>query len=317
MKTTMLYSLLFLTLLGVGIGCKKEVEDVKPPVVVSPPTSGTTLPVSTTPVATTPTAPTMTTPVSFSFSEGPAPANLTNCRVLQHVTKVTYAAKPYIDTEVIVIGGQSYTVSSSTKTAFEYDSQGRLLKETEVYYLWKTSVTTYIYQAGFVLRQKDTNPTDTLWLNAQGFVDRETNYKNYTYSTDGLLTGYDYLKPPIYERFITENGNQTQIIGYYGTSLGTWTYTYSHNLAQKNTVMNAGLYGKPDRNVQTGRVIVTKNVSPEYAPNGEIRKDDIYTEFDKYGRIKRTIQVKTFEAKDVNTPLGPNVKVTDFQYECL
>ncbi len=40
MKTTLLYSLLFVTLLGVGIGCKKEVEPVKPPVVVSPPTSG-------------------------------------------------------------------------------------------------------------------------------------------------------------------------------------------------------------------------------------------------------------------------------------
>jgi hypothetical protein len=325
MNRTFFFFLTSLCLLFLALACKHTPDVVVP--VVTPPVSTTT----TTPPASTTTAPATsttatTTPISFSFGEGPDPVNLANCRVIQQVTKLGLASfsRPYenfIDIETVVVGGESYTVVSDSKTAYQYDQQGRLAQETQMKYLRNirtniqkvdTSSTNYTYQPGFVTLTGNNGSATTYPLNEQGFVSDDGGYR-YTYNAEGFLIEKKNKGSFLNVQYTVENGNTIKTVYY---DYGTWTDNYTYNLVQKNTVINFGLYGRPDRNIRTKHNIVTQNVSPEYAPNGEIRKDDIYTEFDKYGRVKRTIQINTFQADYTHTPLGPYLKVVDYQYAC-
>lgn len=87
----MLYSLVMLILLGLGIGCKKEVEPVKPLVVISPPQ-----------------------------------VDNSKCRIMKETYKTIIRGDNGIDAEDVMIGGKNTRIYKSRENRYEYDATGRL-----------------------------------------------------------------------------------------------------------------------------------------------------------------------------------------------
>ena len=146
MKTTMPYSLLFLTLLGVSIGCKKELEPVE----------------------------------DLQYSVYPP-----DCQIERTIYKnSSYSRKPddTFNPEIITLaGGSKIKVSLVLTTKFVYDLQGRTLEqkmESSIggYYFFRCAHAgnRLMVRGDYFPQPGGQNSTliqnDTLILNDQGFV---------------------------------------------------------------------------------------------------------------------------------------------------
>ncbi len=329
MKTTMLYSLLFLTLLGVGIGCKKEVEEVKPPVVVGPPTSTTTPPVSTTtttPAPETSISTTYVTPNSVETAYADVPQPPANCRLLRTTYKTIIYQGPAIDRETVTVGGKTFIVSTNIKTTYFYDNQGRLVKDRQEKWLGKTDSITYqhlqdriittqnLYQYG---DKKYYNKTDTLLLNKQGLaVGKPGDYTSGIFDAEGFLIRGDMTMNGVILRLITQTMKDRNIqiyedflAGEYATMISNYIYYPT----RPNLPALTPFYGSSSRNLPA-RTLVSNKGSSIIRDGEQYYVTYIYS-FDDRGRVKR--RVNSYTRLSTNWPFDVDgIGITDYEYDC-
>jgi hypothetical protein len=125
MKTTILYSLVLLTMLGIGLSCKKVIEEVKPPVVTKPGSS---------------TQPTSTTPVSAN--------NRIVRMVFKEERKQIFENVP---PEPVVINGKLVFVNKKSETTYFYDGSNRLVLEVSLLSDTRVDSTRFYYYPSFVI----------------------------------------------------------------------------------------------------------------------------------------------------------------------
>ena len=278
MKTTMLYSLLFLTMLGLGIGCKKEVEPVKPPVVKPTPPTSTTTPTSTT---------------------QPAPVFLTpppNCVIAKTVYKSVNLQGPVREQEIVKIDGKTFTVSIQKETYYYYDQQGRLITEIFGTTLGDSGRVQYDYQPGRILVDKRYTGSgnqlvtrrDTILLDNRGLAIRREDYQEQgEYDAEGYLIK---LTSRIKKETITiENGNSVKYDGDFGVNGGQRIfYSFYDEKILNNQPNQKPYYGRSGRNAYTRILIEVQNST--YLPSGKVYEEIYPKEYDQYGRTKREVQ---------------------------
>ena len=313
----MLYSLLFLTMLGVGIGCKKEVEDVKPPVVVSPPTSGTTPPVSTTP----------TSPTTVLLTDYPP-----GCRIARTIYKTLTANRDQsiiFDPETVTLeDGRKVEVSTIVTTLYSYDLQGRIAGEKQLNTLSYINLS-YTYTNTRLYTNQESKATgekvpifeiDTTQLNEQGYIlrlDSKSGPPLYIYNQEGQRISRYGNVPAIFNQY--QNGNMIREvatgIGYtvngQRVDMPDDVYTYRYDTLRPNLPVIHQFKGKLSRNLPIERIDYSSGLLP-----GPVYRKSFTYFYDAVGRVKRRITY----GKALNPLWGlqddPNgIGVTDFEYE--
>lgn len=326
----MIYGLILLTLLGLGIGCKKEVEPVKPPVVVSPPTSTTTPPVSptvTTPAPETIVSTTYIAPTSIETAYADVPQPPVNCRIARTTYKTVIYQGPAIDPEMVTVAGKSLKVSTTIKTTYFYDAQGRLVKDRQEQWLGKTDSTTYQHLPDRIITTRNLyqysdkkyfTRADTLLLNAQGLaMGRPTAYTRGVFDAEGFLIRGDITKDNgVILRLITQTVKDKNIqvyedflAGEYATAILAFTYYPS----RPNLPELTPFYGRESRNLPA-KTLMSNKGSSIIRDGEQYYMTHIYT-FDDKGRLKRRIDAYT--RLSTSWPFSADgINVTDFEYDC-
>jgi hypothetical protein len=324
MKTTMLYSFILLTLLGLGISCKKEVEPVKPPVVVSPPTSTTTPPVSptiTTPAPETIISATYVAPNSIETAYADVPQPPANCRIARTTYKTVVLQGPILEPETIMVDGRIVTVATQTKTSYQYDNQGRLVLDRRVQTRGKTDSLRYKYSPDSVVVNRDIfsfgdnryyNWVDLLPIDNKGLV--KTDVGVLQYDSEGFLLkrassdGYNVFTYEIVKNNITKTDY------YSGYGWGTETFAHEYYPTRPNLPTLTPFYGRESQNLPAK---MTRSVKGSSFYSDGLKHQIVYIYvFDGQGRVKRRIASGTklspgwpFEADTYG------IGVTDYEYE--
>jgi hypothetical protein len=269
MKTTMIYGLLFLTLLGLGISCKKEVE-----------------------------------PIDDVQSSVYPPG----CQIARIIYKnSSYSRKPEdtFNPEIITLAdGSKIKVSLVDTTYFVYDTQSRLIESRiqgprEFYYSFRYTYTTNTliiygkYFSRFNSQNSSVFQNDTLILNDQGFVLYQGTNKNLrplAYNQAGqLINRYGNPAPELANQY--ENGNLMwtvdlqRLVYINGANVekADRTIAYKYDLTRPNIPSFRQYIGKQSRNLPV------EELTSVYDLNGPVhRKTYTYT-FDQRGRVKRRI----------------------------
>ena len=284
MKTTMLYSLLFLMMLGVGIGCKKEVEEVKPPVVVTPP------------VSTTPASPT------------------TAGKIVRIVFKE--ASKQVFDDvlpEQVTINGKAVIVNKKNETAYFYDSQNRLVLEvlqesptlidsTRFYYY-----PTYVVSAGYGYKNGKLvgQLIDTLSVDENGFMKQFSGGNSLKRNTQGYFA--DYASTILEIR----NGNVTRITSSALEGNGHLILAYDYDSTRFPPPRPRNFWGPESYHLRVKETISEDRGTTTSIWAVYIKTNDYI--FDKQGRVIQKIQYAT----RTNTGFWPYEtlsNITEYQY---
>jgi hypothetical protein len=299
MKTTMLYSLLFLTLLGVGIGCKKEVEP-----------------------GITPTEP-------------PLPPE--GCQIVRTISKNLITGIPknmILAPEIITLDdGRKVEVSQVGDARYQYDTQGRIVEvKTQGllgnYYLYRYSYGTQLitYNESFaasVIPPMLSIKRDTSGLLDNGFQTYLSNEGNptFTYNADGQLLTTDKTRPPTSNKY--ENGNLTEQIYnaswiQEGGQLVPVDYQlrrFKYNTNRPNIPVVLQFTGKGSRNLPIKETWEMKRSSQ--FPDGPVYQKTFTYTYDKSGLVRRRITHGTqlyagWFIEDDTYGVG----VTDYEYKC-
>ncbi len=317
MKTTVLYSLILLTLLGVGMGCKKEVEEVKPPVVVSPPTSTTTPPVATTSTS-------LTTVLLTDYPPG--------CRIARTIYKTLSAGRDksiIFDPETVTLeDGRKVEVSTTVIAQYFYDARGQITDRKQKMLLgsWNfnyTYTSTALYIRNESKRddeQKSVVGTDTIRLNEQGYIlrlDSKPGPALYFYNQQGQRLGKYGNIPALFNQY--QNGNLIREVftgvGYtvngQRVDMPDDLYTYRYDTLRPNLPVIYQFEGKASRNLPIERIDYSSEL-----PSGPVYRKSFTYFYDALGRVKRRITY----GKALNPQWGLEddlygIGVTDFEYE--
>ena len=313
MKTTMLYSLLFLTMLGVGIGCKKEVEEVKPPVVVTPPVSTTPASPTMTPPSTTTATPIPVTDVA-SLTAVPPVLTVANCRLVRTVQKMG-GLSILRDPEILITPNYSLTISAADGTNYTYDGQGRLKSK----YFDRNDSLTYSYTpdsiriAAYRRSSSDVPPLELIQLNTNGLAvrNRASQLSN-EYDTEGYVIR-QYSGNRTSYRYKIENGNEVEMRWFSASGDVVNQTTYYSD--RPNLPAPTIIFGKPSRNLP--KQLIKSIYGSELYDDGPVNQADYYYVYDARGLVKRRITVRTtrntrwsFATYDETT------SIIDYTYEC-
>jgi hypothetical protein len=320
MKTTILYSVVLLTMLGIGLSCKKVIEEVKPPVVTKPGSS--TQPTSTTPVATTPTADT-----AWLSAYPPG------CQLVKTVYKPSATGRSSVlDMETIKLDdGQNVKISVLSTSYYKYDGQGRIVEVKDVladsnfYWLYKFNYkeTILTLETTFTSRKEnktDITPIDTMVLYPNGFI---RHYRIGTigpgrqYNQDGqLINKYGSTVTELANRY--ENGNLIwesaiqRLIYLNGVRTETTDQTveYKYDLTHANLPVIYQYEGKLSRNLP---IESNRYACCDFGGALVYRETLTYT-FDERGRVKRRVRHGTGYNQWLIIPDVDGVGVTDYEY---
>ncbi len=286
MKTTMLYSLLFLTLLGVGIGCKKEVEEVKPPVVVGLPDY--------------------------------------NCPGLHgdRVVKIIYKQE---DTQVfagsppeqMMINGRLVTLNKQRDTSYGYDLNGKLKSEYNVYSDSALDTTRYSYTISHFIRHYKyyfdkklvREKRDSVELDANGFPLKTFDGDNTLYDKDGYLlkVSNNYNKS-----VEVKEGNIIKRVSSALEGNGNIILTYDYD----STIVVASnpFLGYINKNLLLKETISQDGPSPY--PIGSVYVKTQKYVFDKQKKVTKKIEYG--ERTNIGFwPYTTYPNVTEYYYNCL
>ncbi len=331
----MIYSLILLTLLGLGIGCKKEVEEVKPPVVVSPPTSTTTPPVSATPVAVT-TTPTAVVSYTYTFPEDMATVNYGNvptpppgCRIIRVIYKtVSQNPKLPVEPEMITVNNTTFLVRTVTKTIYIYDQQKRLTQQLSEQLLIDVDSTIYTYASNYIIVKSSKlaslsatryKSIDTLLLNSEGLSQkRPGDYTAAYFDKDGYLSRGEIIKNGEVLRLISQqikDNNILKVDDYLSGGWGTTAIIYSYHLRHFNLPNPTPFYSRISQDLPTEESI--SNTGSIYFTNGLKYRIRYFYQFDNQGRVKRRISYGLNLKSDWPYERdGNGIGITDYEYEC-
>lgn len=210
--------------------------------------------------------------------------------------------------ETLVIDGQTLKVTPPLAILHQgFDEKGRIksrLYNYHTYYRW--DLTVYTYTDSTLTIHDNTSlggagVKQIIPLNSQGYPTKFSN-TTYTYNSDGY---YIESKSPnvVWTRNIT-NGNVTirhiQNLTYLKTSQTT-TYTYD---LTKASVPIGLFFGKPDKNLCTGEITVTKDST------GKVTNTSATTYKYLFDNLGRAYQRVTFNNKN---EVG---NIEEYGYEC-
>jgi hypothetical protein len=304
MKTTILYSLVLLTMLGIGLSCKKVIEEVTPPVVTKPGSS--TTPTSTTPVATTPTADT-----AWLAAYPPG------CRIVKTVYKGYFnSTSQRIDPEIITLDdGRKVEVSLFSTDYNKYDAQGRIFEIRTEYGNGRKFLDPFNYSNNMLIVKRNfLTYTDTLILNAAGFIKLKSpnSTREIQYNQDGqVINKYASPGPELANRY--ENGNLIWEADIQRSDyIADQTVTYKYDLTHANLPVIYQYYGKSSRNLP---IEALRNACCDFGGALVYRKTFTYT-FDERGRVKRRVTHGTGYNQWLITDDPGGIGVTDYEYEC-
>jgi hypothetical protein len=316
MKTTILYSFVLLTMLGIGFSCKKVIEEVKPPVVTKP-GSSTTPPVSTTPVA--------TTPVSSTQPEQPMTELVWDeaCQIVKTTYKEVIDNGPYINPELITVGGKTFKVGLKTITNYKYDEKGRILSEIygpdsdSTYRTYKyEGRRVYLYSLLFNGYNKKILRLDTIKLNSQGLSERNgENYFLVDYDQDGYPISYVNFNGNYTGSVVMEQKNTIGVTVNYGTPIGTFIYRFTYDTTKLNLPVIKRYLGRESQNLPIQQI--TEVQKSLYYPNDLVAQINYYYQYDTQGRVKRRIAYeRPLNQSWIFGTFNGGIGVTDYEYAC-
>ncbi len=296
MKTTMLYGLILLTLLGVGIGCKKDVEEIT----------------------------------------GEPPLPPAGCQIVRTFYKNLTIRQPkndIVEPETITLDdGSKVEVSLISTAVYRYDAQGRIAEYKEQLLHGSYSLNQFIYTPKTVIRVVEdfaallkapdnlTIRKDTVNINEQGL----RVYLNAlgqpvsTYNADNQLLTTSILEPAISNRY--ENGNLIEQLLYptwvkQGGELIPTNYLskqFSYNTERPDLPQIIHYGGRDSKNLPIKEVWLM-NKSSDFANGPVYQKIFTYT-YNKQGLVQRRV----VDAKRLNPTwmIGDGEGVTDYEYKC-
>lgn len=279
MKTSSLLSVLALVGL-LGLGCRKPVEPVIPP--ITPPVS-TTTPQSTT----TPPSATTATPLP---TYAPLPA-------INRITRIVYKTARVggllLDRESVESYRGIVDVFTDRITTYYYDQQGRVARRAvyQAEYPTDTTNTYYTYEASRILLRTTSNRSstrrDTLILNQQGLAIRQEDRTTAEYDANGFAVRL--VNSAYVQSRIIQNENLMQYSSDLGAPIGQRRVILDYQPIYPNYQPNLEPYnGTISKNLFTKHLLSGLNNSDGY--NGDLYTIDVSYLFDKYGRITRRFQ---------------------------
>lgn len=270
MKTALLHSFIWLTLLGLGIGCK-EVEPVEDRLAsIYPP----------------------------------------GCQIAKTVYKTLTAGKTpnsIVDAEVITLDdGRSVEVSTSVKSTYLYDEKGRItaVENDHQVGFWQFSykyTTSTVFFTDVYYTEKNgiknviRNNTDTIPLNERGL---QTNYYLgggsilFYNADDQFLKSYP-VRPPDSCRY--ESGNCVERLrnATWTRQTGAWELNdcqrnrYSYDLTRPNLPVTHQYMGRNSKNLPIKEVWEAYRLSG--FPTGPVYQKTYTYTFDEKGRVRRQV----------------------------
>jgi uncharacterized protein YcfL len=249
-----------------------------------------------------------------------------SCLIASQTTKeLISASQPStLDPETVTINGESFQVTTTKKSVYTYDTQGRILTEYNQYagsqaHYAQAKADSVFYQYGpstiiihtvmFVDSGKKER-TYEVALNNQGFAEKQSTTNLATYDKDGYLTtlrdeyGKNIAK--------IDNGNIIEL-EYGNTTIGSIYITKNeYDLSKLGMPSVRAFYGKPSYNLLT-RSVIDENTGYVIFPNVHM---DTYTYiFDAAGHVMR--QITRGKNGEPSFIYGVNtVNTIDYTYIC-
>ncbi|MBD2751759.1 hypothetical protein [Spirosoma validum] len=209
------------------------------------------------------------------------------------VKELAKANQPLIDSEKVSINGESFVVSTTQKSVYSYDNQGRILTEYNTYTNGKADSVLYLYtseavtiRATTITPSSKTSTTNVVALNSQGWAEHRPDTYKATYDKEGYLTSLKYA----FGDASVINGNVVDQPFGGDDATPTYTYRYQYDLNKAGVAPIQTFYGKGSRNLLTRYVIENDRHDSIY---GDSYIGDYDYLFDEKGRIKR----QTFRGK--------------------
>ncbi len=295
MKTTMLYSLLFLTLLGVGIGCKKEVEPTN--TAVYPPGCR----------------------IARTFYKNPTIGRAKDITINPETITLNDGSQ----VEVSLVGTADYTYDDKKRITEIYDRVpgGSYFLYRFVYTPQKLYRENESFSAEINIQPNPSSRRDTLTLDQQGLrvlIDEEGKSISY-YNTDGQFLGDG---PTPNQKNTYENGNlvEQMINATWTQQSGQWTpfdyrlTRFSYDLQRPNLPAVQQFLGRGSRNLPIKEVWEMQKSSQ--FPAGPVYQKTFTYSYDAQGRVKRRVAYgkalyRGWFVED--DPYG--VGVTDYEYQ--
>lgn len=242
-----------------------------------------------------------------------APACLIATQTTKELVRPSQQFK--LDMETVIIGNETFQVSTTKKSVYRYDTKGRILTEYNSYTDGHADSVCYQYKSGAVtIRTIDimnkTFYTEVAELNRQGLAEKLPDGNQATYDQDGYYLTYKNKQGKAAK---IDNGNtlENEIVGHDGTPNSVFKSEY--DLSKASLPFIRSFYGKI-RNLRTSHTIDQNGPFGVYP--------EVYSVVHKYifgdeGRIMRQI----LRGKDGHGPVkyiwgGDQVIVNDFSYVC-
>lgn len=242
------------------------------------------------------------------------------CLIATQMTKelVRPGQTSQLDLETVTVDRKSFRVSTTKKSAYTYDEQGRILTEYNQYADNKADSVFYTYTADSVLISRINimvSPrvvsTAKVKLNNLGYAENQPYSRKATYDKDGYLT---HLESDEGSSIIYKVLNGNVIESSFSDSPATPTHIIKtqFDLTRPGIPTVPTFYGKVSRNLP-----IKGSIDDDYWGNiipNVYNTSYTYT-FDKVGNVTRQIM----HGEDGDPPFiygGLKVIVTDFTYTC-
>lgn len=252
-------------------------------------------------------------------TEPATPAQTTNCLIATQTTKelVSPSQTSTLDPETVTINGESFKVTTTKKSAYTYDKQGRILTEYNTYPGNKADSVLYQYAPTAVTIRTvnlavtpKTSSTAIVALNSQGYAEKQPTSNIAKYDKDGYLVS---LKDNYYGSSAKiDNGNVIELLFVDSPATSNFIIKNEYDLSKPGLLSVQTFYGKASRNLQTQSIIDEDN---HYYITPNVYKTTYLYAFDNNDRIKRQL----LRGKDGEHPFlygGDLVRVNDFTYIC-
>ncbi|WP_138993309.1 hypothetical protein [Larkinella sp. C7] len=237
------------------------------------------------------------------------------CRIVKAVLKSSSVnARPIRDEETISVGGKNVKVSFYKESFYNYDPQGRLIREKDRVITGDSMVVEYDYSPGLVLKQTTSYSRqlgthvfiDSIVLNTQGLAESKFYQQKVKYDTEGYLTE-QMLSGSI--QFVGQvvNGNLVKEYKYLD---GLYVYKYEYDLTRSGPSPIYTFWGFESRNllkkesIERGDSFIGQAI---FETNYQYR-------FDSDGRVYR----KIVHGEDVGFGwyADEGTAVIDYEYDC-
>ena len=232
-------------------------------------------------------------------------------------------AKPnqlLFEPEMVDINGESLQVSTIQKSVYNYDAQGRITTEYNIYEGGKADSVFYKYKSDSVSIQTvmiattgRTVQTQEVALNSQGLADKQEKLGYVPLYTTYDKYGYLVSQKGEFGTITIDNGNVIEKLILDHDAGPSYIYRYEYNLNKSGLTPVQTFYGRESRNLLS-KYTIQQNGPFSIYPN--VYEGTYTYTYDGSGRVKRQIlQGKQGEPISFLYDVD-KVVVKDFSYTC-